>query len=286
LVNATDGKIHATFDQTGTETGRLSSRDPNLQNIPIRTDLGRQIRRAFVPEKEGNLILSADYSQIELRILAHLSKDETLNGAFEKDEDIHQYTAALIFDVKEKDVTAHMRNVAKRVNFGIIYGMSPFGLAKDLEISFEQADEFIARYFKRYAKVKEFMDGQIALCEKRGYVTTLLNRRRYIPDIKSPNMGIRQFAQRQAINTPVQGSAADLIKLAMIHIQNAIDEKGLKSAMIITVHDELVFDVPADELDTISALVKDEMEKALKLTVPIKVTLKKGKNWLETEKFG
>lgn len=285
LVDAADGKIHATFDQSGTETGRLSSRDPNLQNIPIRTDLGRRIRRAFIAENKENFILSADYSQIELRILAHLSKDETLHNAFEKDQDIHQYTAALIFDVNQKNVTKDMRNVAKRVNFGIIYGMSPFGLAKDLEITYEQADEFITRYFRRYNKVKDFMDQQIALCEKNGYVTTLLNRRRYIPDIKSPNVGIRQFAQRQAINTPVQGTAADLIKLAMIDIHRAMAIKNMKSGMIITVHDELVFDVRPGELDDLCRLVKEKMEKALTLSVPVKVALKRGKNWLDMEKI-
>ncbi len=284
LVDPQTQRIHATFNQTGTETGRLSSYNPNLQNIPIRTEMGRRIRKAFVPSAQDRIIISADYSQIELRILAHLSKDENLLFAFQKDEDIHTFTAAQVFDVPEKDVTQEMRISAKRVNFGIIYGMSAFGLAKDLNISQGEAAEFIDRYFLRYPRVKDFMDAQIKECEANGYVTTLLHRRRYIPDIQSSSLSIRQFAQRQAINTPVQGTAADLIKLAMIRIYEAINKNDLRSKMIITVHDELVFDALQDEKDRLISLIKDHMEHTLTLDVPIKVSIKTGKNWLETKK--
>ncbi len=282
LISTKTNRLHACFNQTGTETGRLSSNNPNLQNIPIRTELGRQIRKAFIPSAKDRVIISADYSQIELRILAHLSGDKNLSQAFKEDQDIHRSTAAQIFDVKEKDVTGAMRDSAKRVNFGIIYGISPFGLAKDLEISQADAQQFIERYFVKYPLVKEFMDGQIKLCEKDGFITTLLSRRRYLPEIKSSNMAVRQFAQRQAINTPVQGSAADLIKLAMINIQKKLEEKSFQSKMIITVHDELVFDVAGKETDDMIQLIRREMEHSIELSVPVKVSVSVGKNWLET----
>jgi len=285
LVDPRTHKLHASFHQTGTETGRLSSSHPNLQNIPIRTELGRQIRKAFVPSKKNHVIVSADYSQIELRVLAHLSEDPGLIQAFEKEEDIHQITAARIFDVDEQDVTREMRYSAKRVNFGIIYGMSAFGLAKDLGVSQPEAQAFIDRYFLRYPNVRHFMDEQIAFCERNSYVLTLLNRRRYIPEILSKNVNLRQFAQRQAINTPVQGSAADLIKLAMIQIQDAMDELKLLSRMIITVHDELVFEVPLKERGELIKLVRDKMEAAFQLRVPVKVAVKLGENWLETKEI-
>ncbi len=283
LVNPKTGRVHACFNQTGTQTGRLSSNDPNLQNIPIRTELGRQIRKAFVPLKKGHLIASADYSQIELRILAHLSEDKNLIKAFKEDEDIHNYTAAQIFEIKEKDVTPLMRNSAKRVNFGIIYGMSAFGLSKDLQIPQDEAQEFIDKYFLRYPDVKKFMENEIKKAERDGFVLTLLKRRRYLPEIKSPSVHLRQFAQRQAINTPVQGSAADLIKLAMINIDKQIEQKSLSSRMIITVHDELVFDVLVDEKKLMVDLIRQEMENAVKLQVPIKATIKIGDNWLDTK---
>ncbi|MDP8266080.1 MAG: DNA polymerase I [Candidatus Aceula meridiana] len=281
LLDAKTKRIHANFDQAGTETGRLSSRNPNLQNIPIRTDLGRQIRKAFIPSDKNHIIVSADYSQIELRILAHLSQDKNLIKAFKNDEDIHQFTAGLIFDVKSDKVTREMRVAAKRVNFGIVYGMSAFGLAKDLGVPQSEAQEFIDKYFLRYPKVSEYMQKEIKKAEKDGFVITLLNRRRYIPEIHSDNMSIRQFAQRQAINTPVQGSAADLIKLAMIQVQEKIDIEDLKSRMTITVHDELVFDVLKSEKERMMVLIKKEMEGPLKLSVPIKVSVKAGQNWLD-----
>lgn len=279
------GHLHTSFNQAGAETGRLSSNNPNLQNIPIRNELGRQIRAAFIPSDKNHIIIAADYSQIELRVLAHMSQDKNLQAAFQKGQDIHSYTAAQILEVDEKDLTPEMRNRAKRVNFGIIYGMSAFGLSKDLGISQGEAQDFIDRYFLRYPAVKTFMDAQIAKCRKDGFVTTILNRRRYIPEINNSNIGIRQFAERQAINTPVQGSAADMIKLAMIDIAKVLREKKFDSRMIITVHDELVFDaVVAEEKDLIS-LVRSKMENTMKLSVPIVVTIKKGKNWLEMEKI-
>jgi DNA polymerase-1 len=285
LVNPKTGRIHAEFNQIGAETGRLSSRNPNLQNIPIRTDLGRQIRKAIYVSNKDCVMISADYSQIELRILAHLSKDENLLNAFRRDEDIHTYTASLILEIPEKEVTPQMRNNAKRVNFGIIYGMSAFGLAKDLNISQAEAQDFIDRYFLRYPDVKKFMDNCIKECEEQGFVLTLLNRRRYIPEINSPNNSLKQFAQRQAINTPVQGSAADLMKMAMINIQKAMDQHKLLSKMLITVHDELVFEVPLSEEVEMIKIIRETMENSLELSVPIKVTVKKGHNWLQMKEI-
>lgn len=293
LVNPKTGRVHALFHQTGTETGRLSSSQPNLQNIPIRTELGREIRKAFIPLKSGHVIVAADYSQVELRILGHLTQDPGLLKAFQENQDIHAYTASLIFEVPEKDVTPQMRDTAKRVNFGIIYGMSAFGLAKDLGISQADAQEFIDKYFSRYPKVKDFMDNAIRQCQEKGFVTTLLNRRRYIPEINSPNESMKQFAQRQAINTPVQGSAADLMKLAMIGIHRELKERKLASQILITVHDELVLDVPGKEKDEIVALLRKRMEHPfvlpeatqMELSVPIKVSIKTGANWLEAKEL-
>ncbi len=285
LVNPKTGRLHAQFHQTGTETGRLSSSQPNLQNIPIRTELGREIRKAFIPLKAGHVIVAADYSQVELRILAHITRDPGLVKAFQENQDIHAYTASLIFDVEEKDVTPQMRDNAKRVNFGIIYGMSAFGLAKDLGISQTDAQEFIDKYFSRYPKVKDFMDDAIRQCQEKGFVTTLLSRRRYIPEINSPNESMKQFAQRQAINTPVQGSAADLMKLAMIDIHRELKKRKLSSQILITVHDELVLDVPGEEKEEIIELLRERMEHPLELSVPIKVSVKTGANWLETKEI-
>ncbi|MBI5150599.1 MAG: DNA polymerase I [Candidatus Omnitrophica bacterium] len=293
LINPKTGRVHAQFHQTGTETGRLSSSQPNLQNIPIRAELGREIRKAFIPLKAGHVIVAADYSQVELRILAHITRDPGLVKAFQENQDIHAYTASLIFDVAEKDVTPQMRDNAKRVNFGIIYGMSAFGLAKDLGISQADAEEFISKYFSRYPKVKDFMDNSIHQCQEKGFVTTLLNRRRYIPEINSPNESMKQFAQRQAINTPVQGSAADLMKLAMIDIHREIKKRKLASQILITVHDELVLDVPIKEKQEIVELLRERMEHPfvspgatqMELSVPIKVSVKTGANWLETKEI-
>jgi len=282
LINPGTKKVHTSFNQTVTATGRLSSSDPNLQNIPIRTEMGRSIRKAFISSFKNGLILSSDYSQIELRILAHLSEDEVLIKAFKEDIDIHTYTASLIFDCKEGDVTDEMRSQAKTVNFGIIYGMSPYGLSKELGITPEVAKGFIDAYFMRYPKVNEYMKSQIEFAREEGYVLTMLKRRRYIPEINSQNQNIRMFAERTAINTPIQGSAADIIKMAMINIYSDLKKKGCKGKMVLQVHDELVFDLPKKELDLITDIVKRHMEEVLELKVPIKVNITSGKNWLET----
>ncbi|MFH1783226.1 MAG: DNA polymerase I [Candidatus Omnitrophota bacterium] len=282
LINKNTGRLHTSFNQTVTQTGRLSSSNPNLQNIPIKTEEGRRIRKAFIGEG-ANIILSCDYSQIELRILAHLSKDEELIRAFEEDRDIHTHTASLIFDVDEKEVTSDMRNNAKAVNFGIVYGISAFGLSRALSIDPYSAQEFIDNYFERYPRVKMYLEEVIEDAKSSGYVTTLFNRRRYVPQIQNGSMKERQQAERIAINMPVQGSAADLIKIAMIDIYKELKKRRLKSLMLLQVHDELVFEVPKEELDIMIGLVREKMENAIKLLVSTKVSVKYGKNWLETE---
>ncbi|MFH1645924.1 MAG: DNA polymerase I, partial [Candidatus Omnitrophota bacterium] len=281
LVNVNTGKVHTSFNQTVTATGRLSSSDPNLQNIPIKTEAGRRIRKAFISSYEKGLIVSADYSQIELRLLAHISGDKELLSAFKEDKDVHTHTASLIFDCKEDSVTKKMRQQAKIVNFGIVYGMSPYGLSKELGITADEAKSFIGSYFSRYPEVNKYIAQQISFAQDNGYVLTMLNRRRYIPEINSPNQNIRMFAERTAINTPIQGTAADLIKLAMIKIHSDIEQKALKSRMIMQVHDELVFDIPHSEKDELVQLVKRHMEGVVSLSVPIKVNIDVGKNWLE-----
>ncbi|MCX7926844.1 MAG: DNA polymerase I [Candidatus Omnitrophica bacterium] len=283
MVNPHTGRIHATFDQTGTETGRLSSLNPNLQNLPIKTEVGRKIRQAVIAFSEKSVLLSCDYSQIELRILAHLSEDEVLCSAFRNNQDIHRRTACLIYGVDEKDVTDQMREQAKRINFGIIYGLSAYGLSRDLGISQQQAQAFIDAYFVTYPGVKKYIEQQIALTEKNGFVTTISGRRRYLPDITSKNTAMRQFAQRQAVNTPIQGSASDLIKMAMVEIAQEIKAKNLSARMLLQVHDELVFDVDKQILKDFAQIVRKHMEGAFKLRVPIKVEMKIGKNWLEME---
>lgn len=282
LINKKTGRLHTSFNQAVTATGRLSSSNPNLQNIPIKTEEGRKIRKAFIGER-GNFIMSADYSQIELRILAHLSKDPGLISAFEKDRDVHTYTASLVFGVDEKDVTPEMRANAKTVNFGIIYGISAFGLSKGLGIDPGSAQQFIDSYFERYPRVRMYMEDKIEEARSVGYVTTLFNRRRYIPEIKTGGMREQQQAERIAINTPVQGSAADLIKIAMINIYRSMKDRKIKSLMTLQVHDELVFEVPENELEEMRELVKEEMENAVKLLVPVKVVVQHGKNWLEMQ---
>ncbi|MFH1640882.1 MAG: DNA polymerase I, partial [Candidatus Omnitrophota bacterium] len=283
LVDKKTGRLHTCFNQTATETGRLSSSNPNLQNIPIKTDLGKNIRRAIISFERDTCLLSCDYSQIELRILAHLSKDDNLISAFRKDKDIHKATASLIYGIEEKDVTDQMRETAKRVNFGIVYGLTFFGLSRDLGIAPDEAQAFIDAYFLRYPGVKEYIQQEIEKAKKDGFVTTILGRRRYIPEINNKNQGIRQFAERQAVNTPIQGSASDLIKLTMIQIYEEIKKGDLKLKMILQIHDELVFDVSEKELKQSVDLIRAKMENALKLDVPIRVDIKKGKNWLEME---
>ncbi|MDD5271006.1 MAG: DNA polymerase, partial [Candidatus Omnitrophica bacterium] len=248
---------------------------------PVKTEMGRKIRKAFIAGREGWSVLTADYSQIELRILAHFSADPELLKAFESGRDIHTHTASLIFDVKEGDVTPEMRSIAKTVNFGIIYGMSPFGLSKELKIEISKAKDFIDAYFEKYGKVKVFLGDLVEEARNDGYVTTILNRRRYLPEINNRNNSVRQFAERAAINAPIQGSAADLIKIAMINIFNVMNEKKLKSKMLLQVHDELIFEVPPEEVKLMRELVKERMEQVVKLNVPVKVQVKVGENWLE-----
>jgi len=280
LVNPQTGRIHTSYNQTVTATGRLSSSDPNLQNIPIRTEEGRLIRQAFVPRTGWHLI-SADYSQIELRILAHCSEDDILIDAFLEDEDIHTRTACEVFQVSPDALSAELRRQAKAINFGIIYGMSAFGLSRQLEISQKMAQTYIEHYFERYRGVKRFMEQTVAECRKTMRTSTLLGRIRLLPDIKSSNNVIRQAAERTAINTPIQGSAADLIKVAMIKVDEALRAEKLESAMLLTVHDELVFEAPPAEIDTVTRLIKDIMEGVWNLKVPLKVNIAKGRNWDE-----
>jgi DNA polymerase-1 len=280
LIHPETGRIHTSFNQTVAATGRLSSSDPNLQNIPIRTEEGREIRKAFVP-REGWQFLSADYSQIELRILAHCSEDPILIQAFKADEDIHTRTAAEVFQVFPQMITADLRRQAKAINFGIIYGMSAFGLARELEISNKMAQTYIDHYFARYHGVKTFIDGTIARAHDTRKTSTLLGRIRQLPDIASTNRNVRQFAERTAINTPIQGSAADLIKLAMINVDRALRQKHMQTAMLLSVHDEMIFEVPPEELDDAKALVREEMENVWQLAVPLKVNLACGQNWAE-----
>ena len=280
LVNPRTGRIHTSYNQTVTATGRLSSSDPNLQNIPIRTEEGRKIRRAFIPHQDWHLV-SADYSQVELRILAHYSKDEILMKAFVEDEDVHSRTACEVFQVSPEALTDELRRQAKAINFGIIYGMSAFGLSKQLEISRKMAQTFIDQYFNRYSGVKRFLKQTIAEARDSQQTSTLLGRIRILTDINSSNHIIRQAAERTAINTPIQGSAADLIKIAMIQVSRSLKEKDLKSAMLLTVHDELVFEVPSDELEAVTRLVKKIMEGVWKLNVPLKINIAHGQNWDE-----
>jgi len=281
LVNKRTKRIHTSFNQTVTATGRLSSSDPNLQNIPIRTDLGKQIRKAFIPRNKNFLIMSADYSQVELRILAHFSGDHTLMNSFKKGEDIHNRTASEVFGVRIDRVTPEERAIAKTTNFAIIYGVSAYGLSQQTNMTVQEAAMFIDVYFKRYPRVKSYIDEMIELAREQGFVTTLLGRRRYIPEINSSNRQKREFAERTAINTPIQGSAADLIKVVMIGIDKIL--KKYKSEMILQVHDELVFEVHKDELDEIKETVRDKMENTVQLEVPIKVDINVGKNWLEAK---
>jgi len=280
LIHPETGRIHTSYNQTVTATGRLSSSDPNLQNIPIRTDEGMEIRKAFVPRKDWTLV-SADYSQIELRILAHYAADDILIEAFKNDEDIHTRTATEVFQVFPSFVTSELRRQAKVINFGIVYGMSPYGLSKELGISRKMAKIYIDNYFGRYKGVKRFVDQTISDARKTQKTSTLLGRIRLLPDINSSNKVVREFAERTAINTPVQGTAADLIKLAMIRVNAAFREGGLNSAMLLSVHDEIVFEVPPEELASVKVLVKEIMEGIWNLKVPLKVNLASGDNWAE-----
>ena len=281
LVNPKDGLIHTSYNQAVTATGRLSSNNPNLQNIPVRTEKGREIRRAFVPRSAEYTLLAADYSQIELRIIAHLSQDPAMVADFNLGHDIHAATAAKVFHVPMDQVTKEQRSRAKAVNFGIIYGMSAFGLAERMELSRSEAADIIKKYFEEYAGIKEYMNRSIALARERGYAETILGRRRYLRDINGANSVVRGFAERNAINAPIQGSSADMIKIAMIGIHQELQRLKMQSKMILQVHDELVFDAHLDELDTLKAVVQDKMVNALPLSVPVIVEMNTGDNWLE-----
>lgn len=281
LINPETGKIHTSFNQTVTATGRLSSTNPNLQNIPIRDELGREIRKAFIPDNEDCTFFSADYSQIELRIMAHLSQDEHMIEAFRSGADIHSATAAKIYGIPVEEVTGDMRRKAKTANFGIIYGISIFGLAERLNIPRAESKELIEGYFKSYPGIRDYMDESIRIAKEKGYVETIFKRKRYLPDINSHNAIVRGYAERNAINAPIQGSAADIIKVAMVRIYNRFEEEGLKSKMILQVHDELNFNVCQDEQEKVRQIVLEEMENAIQLQVPLIADYGEGKNWLE-----
>jgi DNA polymerase-1 len=280
LINPKTGRVHTSFNQTVTATGRLSSSEPNLQNIPIRGEWGRRVRETFIAE-ENNLLLSADYSQVELRLLAHLSGDEGLIDAFRSDLDVHARTASEIFNIPIEKVTVETRRIAKTVNFGVIYGISPFGLSETLNISREEAKRYIEQYFQRHPGVKAYIEKSLAEAGSEGYVATLFGRRRAVPEIKSKNVTVRQQGERLAINSPIQGTAADIIKIAMINISGAFREQGLRARMILQVHDELLFEFPEAELENVRDVVRQGMEGVISLSVPLRVDINYGRNWAE-----
>jgi DNA polymerase-1 len=283
LINPRTGRLHTSYNQAVAVTGRLSSNNPNLQNIPIRTERGREIRKAFISRSKDYCLVSADYSQIELRIVAAISGDENMITAFRENKDIHTATAAKVYSVEEKDVTFEMRRAAKAVNFGIIYGQSAFGLAENLGIGRSEAKGIIDNYFTQYPAIKGYMDRSINFAKEHGYVETLIGRKRWLKDIYSANFTVRGYAERNAINMPIQGTAADMIKLAMIAIHKELTKQKLRTRMILQVHDELVFDVPVGEVHEAQALIKACMENAMKLPhdVPVNVETGTGGNWLE-----
>jgi len=286
LIDPRDNRLHTVFNQTSTATGRLSSVNPNLQNIPVRSELGRQIRRAFVAGSPSRVLLAADYSQIELRLMAHLSGDEAMKEAFWSHQDIHDFTARQIFEVGPfADVTPNQRRMAKSVNFGLLYGMSAFGLAQRLEIERGEAQAMTDAYFARFPGVRGYIDRCLAEGRERGYVQTLLGRRRYMPDLAAKNFALRAAAEREATNAPLQGSAADLMKLAMVRIDRRLASYGDDVTMILQIHDELIFEVERAVLPAVAAAIKHEMEHALELAVPLEATLKSGTNWYEVESF-
>jgi DNA polymerase-1 len=281
MINKRTNRVHTSYNQAVAVTGRLSSNNPNLQNIPIRTDRGREVRKAFVPRNEEFVLLSADYSQIELRIIAAIAQDEQMMDAFRQKIDIHAATAAKVYNVPLDAVTADMRRNAKSVNFGIIYGVSAFGLSENLGIARSEAKTLIDNYFTQYPSIKKYMDNQVQFAQTNGYVQTILGRKRWLKDINSSNAVVRGYAERNAINMPIQGTAADMIKLAMISIHKAFKERNLKSRMILQVHDELVFDAHRSELEIIKPLILDCMRNALPLAVPVEAEMGIGENWLQ-----
>lgn len=280
-ISPTTGKIHTTFNQALTATGRLSSSKPNLQNIPIRTERGKEIRKAFVPSRPGGVIMSADYSQIELRIMAHLSCDTHLINAFRKGQDVHAITAAKVFGIQAEDVTADQRRIAKTANFGIMYGISAFGLSQRLHIGRAEAKKIIEDYFANFPAISSYIEDTLASAREFGYVETLFGRRRYLPDINSKNGTVRALAERTAINAPIQGTSADIIKLAMINVDRRLSEEGLQSRMVLQIHDELLFDALPEEVETLERIVREEMENVIELSIPLTVECNHGNNWLE-----
>ncbi|NCQ11485.1 MAG: DNA polymerase I, partial [Bacteroidetes bacterium] len=280
-VEPSTGRVHTDYMQTVAATGRLSSNNPNLQNIPIRTERGKQVRKAFIPRNNDYILLAADYSQIELRIIASLSHEETMIQAFKHGEDIHALTASKVFNVPLSEVTREQRSQAKTVNFGIIYGVSAFGLSNQTDLSRGESKELIDTYYETYPKLRQYINNQIHFAREHGYVQTVLGRRRYLNDINSRNAVVRGAAERNAVNAPIQGSAADIIKIAMIRIHDTLEARSYKTKMLLQVHDELVFDAYKPELETIKELVKTEMERAYKLEVPLDVDLGVGHDWLE-----
>ncbi len=280
-INPKTGRVHTVYNQAVAATGRLSSNQPNLQNIPIRTPRGQEVRKAFIPRDENHVLLAADYSQIELRIIAALSKDPAMVDAFQKGEDIHATTAAKVFGVPLNEVSREQRSNAKTVNFGIVYGVSAFGLSQQTNLNRSEAKELIEAYYATYPELKAYMNEQVDFARENGYVETVLGRRRYLKDINAQNAVVRGAAERNAVNAPIQGSAADIIKIAMINIHKRMEAENWNSKMLLQVHDELVFDVPKNEVERLSEMVKEEMEQAFPLSVPLVVEVGIGQNWLE-----
>jgi DNA polymerase-1 len=283
IIDKKTDKIYSTFNQALTTTGRISSSDPNLQNIPVKIEMGKKIRKVFIPSKEENVLIDADYSQIELRILAHISGDETLISSFLKEEDIHARTASEIFDVALEDVTSTQRMYAKAINFGLIYGKQAYGLSQDLGITRKEAQDYIDRYFGRYPKVEEYMKNIVQEAKDKGYVTTLFGRRRFIPEIHSRNAMIAKSGERLALNTPIQGSAADIMKIAMIDVYTELKNKKSGAKLILTVHDELIVDCPLEAVEETKKIVKEKMEGAASLKVPMTVEISQGENWYQAK---
>ena len=283
VINEETGKIHSSFNQTVTVTGRISSTEPNLQNIPVRTELGREMRKMFIAKDDDHVLIDADYSQIELRVLAHIADDENMIDAFKGGFDIHASTAAKVFGVPKEEVTSEMRSAAKAINFGLVYGMGEFSLAQDLKISVKAAKEYINDYLGSYPKVQAYMKDTVLFAKKNGYVKTMFGRRREIPEIASSNFQLRSFGERVALNTPIQGSAADIIKLAMVRVYESLKERNLRSKLILQVHDELIIEAHKDEVSQVSDILKYEMENVLKLSVPLAVDMNTGKSWYDTK---
>ena len=281
-INEKTNRIHSYFHQTITATGRISSTEPNLQNIPTRYELGKLLRKSFKPEK-GNIFIDADYSQIELRVLAHISNDENMVNAFKNDEDIHKQAASKVFGIPIEEVTKEQRSSAKAVNFGIVYGISDFGLSEQLNISKKQAKKYIEQYLEKYSGIKKFMEEIVEEAKEKGYVETLFHRRRYIPELNSNNYMVRQFGARAAMNTPIQGTAADIMKIAMINVYNRLRKEKLDAQIILQVHDELIIETKIEEKEIVKTILKEEMENAMKLKVPLKVEVSEAENWYDAK---